>query len=280
MLDAKHPIISACLTHDTAHEAALKSPDTPAFQLSTLDAPRAREAGVRLLRVDFEFGAALDSPSFAALSDEEHASAGRFLRREDALRHAATRAALRDVLAQRMGVRPDQLHFERDASGRPRLTGEPRLRGGVVPDFNVSHAGHHALIAVSERRRVGVDIEQRRPEFDWRPLAAAVFAPDDAAHVASLPEHLRRDAFYGVWTAKEALLKALGTGIADGLTGFSVLGGRNGEPAIRLAGDAPHSAGGAPRAAGVAAFDAAWCTAPPGYAACVAWSRDESAVAS
>jgi 4'-phosphopantetheinyl transferase len=259
--------------HDTAHEAALKSPDTPAFQLSALDAPRAREAGVRLLRVDFEFGAALDSPSFAVLSDEERASAGRFLRREDALRHAATRAALRDVLAQRMGVRPDELRFERDASGRPMLTGEHRLCGGVVPDFNVSHAGRHALIAVSERRRVGVDIERCRPQFDWRQLAAAVFAPDDAAHVASLPAHMQRDAFYRVWTAKEALLKALGTGIAGGLSGFSVLGGRDGEPAIRLA-------GGAPPAAGVAAFDAAWCAAPAGYAACVAWSRAASAASS
>ncbi len=100
-----------------------------------------------------------------------------------------------------------------------------------------------------------------------------MFAPADAAAIDALPVDERESACYRVWAAKEALLKALGTGIGGGLTAFSV-----------LAGGAPSGEGFAPTigideptspASGVAAFDAAWLDAPTGYAACVAWRRVE-----
>ncbi|MGV5640089.1 4'-phosphopantetheinyl transferase family protein, partial [Burkholderia pseudomallei] len=140
-------------------------------------------------------------------------------------------------------------------------------------DFNVSHSGAHALIAWSRAARVGVDIEARRAGVDWSSLGRAVFAPADAAAIDALPVDERESACYRVWAAKEALLKALGTGIGGGLTAFSV-----------LAGGAPSGEGFAPTigideptspASGVAAFDAAWLDAPTGYAACVAWRRVE-----
>src|SRR5260370_39916846 len=98
----------------TQTEAALKSTDLSAFELTAMDLPRANAAGVEVLRVAFDFRATLDSRAFAALSDYERASAARFLRHDDALRHAATRAALRAVLSERLDVRPDALRFERD----------------------------------------------------------------------------------------------------------------------------------------------------------------------
>ena len=70
-----------------------------------------------------------------------------------------------------------------------------------------------------------------------------------------------------IWAAKEALLKALGTGIAGGLNAFAVVPPRDpATPAVQIV--APASA-----EAGVAAFEAAWLDAAPGYAACVAWTR-------
>jgi 4'-phosphopantetheinyl transferase len=80
---------------------------------------------------------------------------------------------------------------------------------------------------------------------------------------------VRINAFYDVWTAKEALLKALGIGIAMGMTWFSVLGGKRDEPLVSVT--CKHSGS----AYALTEFDAAWCIAPTGYAACVAWSRDE-----
>ena len=64
-----------------------------------------------------------------------------------------------------------------------------------------------------------------------------------------------------------SLLKALGTGIVGGLRAFAVVPPRDAAtPATTIVEPA------AP-AAGVAAFDAAWLDAAPGYAACVAWTR-------
>ena len=69
--------------------------------MQRLDVPAAAaRAGVRIARVDFDWRVPLASPAYAALSDGERARAARFMRHEDAVRSAATRAALRDVPAR------------------------------------------------------------------------------------------------------------------------------------------------------------------------------------
>lgn len=113
---------------------------------------------------------------------------------------------------------------------------------------------------------MGVDIERCNRAADWRALTREVCAPVEAAYLDSLPLDARAGAFMRVWCAK-ALLKALGTGIVGGLSAFAVMPPRDGAtPATTIVEPA------AP-AAGVAAFDAAWFDAAPGYAACVAWAR-------
>ncbi len=223
-----------------------------------------------MFRVDIDFAATLAHPAFAVLAEAERARARSLRRHEDAMRHAATRAALRHVLAERTGVPAAAWRFDNDACGRPRFA--PGSPGGSLAalDFNVAHAGSHGLIAIAHARRVGVDVEARDRSFDWRPLAPMVFAPRDADHVRALPESRRCDAFFAAWTAKEALLKALGSGLSAMAARFSVLGDDARPVALPAAPDnAPDAALDA-----LSRFDAAWCPVPAGYAACVAWSRD------
>ncbi|AOR66064.1 4'-phosphopantetheinyl transferase [Burkholderia stabilis] len=225
--------------------------------------PAAARAGVRVARIDFDWRVPLASPAYAALSDGERARAARFLRHEDAVRSAATRAALRDVLGAALGVAPHAVALVVDESGRP--SPDPAHRTEL--DFNVSHAGDHALLAWAPAGRVGVDIECCNRATDWRALTREVCAPAEADYLDSLPSAARAEAFMRVWSAKEALLKALGTGIVGGLRAFAVVPPRDTTtPATIIVEPA------AP-AAGVAAFDAAWLDAAPGYAACVAWTH-------
>ncbi|KVE34094.1 4'-phosphopantetheinyl transferase family protein [Burkholderia sp. TSV86] len=294
-------------------DAFLPSAHDAAYRAVELTAPDAvRTAGVRLVRLDFNFGAAGETRAFECLSDDEQERAHRFVRTEDALRYAATRAVLRMLLGAALEIPAAALRFVADAHGRPTLAPE-HARLAPTLDFNVSHSGGHALIGWSRAARVGVDIEAQREGIDWWSLSRAVFAPADEAALAALPEAEREAAFYRVWAAKEALLKALGTGIGAGLTAFSVLGGE-GQPAAsalpacdpgcavsrgpahRTSMAAAREQGGAALAAagpalhfpvtpivrivdpasaacGVAAFDAIWLDAPAGYAACVAWQR-------
>ncbi|CAN7430826.1 4'-phosphopantetheinyl transferase superfamily protein [Trinickia sp. LjRoot230] len=256
-----------------------RSDPTRAYETALVDVPRANAAGVEVLCVALDLSAPLDAPQLAALDESERARAARFLRHEDAVRHAATRAALREALAERLAQPAHALQLERDEAGRPRLAG-PLAQ---ALDFNVSHTGQYALIAISATRRVGVDIELRREAFDWRSVARSVFTSAESRYVESLPEASRQAAFYDAWAAKEALLKALGVGIAiaGGMPGFSVLGPEHGEgctPQVRVGvrvadanADAAHATIHA--AEGVERFDAVWCAAPQGYAACVAWSH-------
>ncbi len=235
-----------------------------AWHVHLLDVPpAASRAGVQVARIDFDWRVSLASPAYAALSDAERARAARYLRHEDAVRSAATRVALRDVLGAALGVAPRDIEIVVDASGRPSL--DPAHRASL--DFNVSHAGDHALIAWAGAGRVGVDIESCNRTTDWRALTAEVCAATEAAYLDGLPPAARAGAFMRVWSAKEALLKALGTGIVGGLRAFAVVPPRDAAtPATTIVEPT------AP-AAGVAAFDASWLDAAPGYAACVAWTR-------
>ena len=221
-------------------------------------------ADVRLVRLDLDAAVPLADPRFDVLSGEEREAAGRFRRPIDALRSAATRAALRRLLGAELGEAPEGLRFVRSDRGRPALDGA----GGPALDFNVSHGGDHALIAWSRWRRVGVDIEPLRADWDWTPLARMVLGTEDARRVAATPEGPERDGrFLDVWTAKEALLKAEGRGIADGLAGFSVLS----EDGL-----APRVAGPGGMAARLAGFAAVWLRDIPGHAACLAWEASPS----
>ncbi|PXX22698.1 MULTISPECIES: 4'-phosphopantetheinyl transferase superfamily protein [Burkholderia] len=239
--------------------------DTPrAWRMHALDVPTAASrAGVRIARIDFDWRVPLASPAYAVLSDDERARAARFVRHEDAVRSAATRAALRDMLGAALGVAPHAVAIVVDEAGRP----SPDPAHGATLDFNVSHAGDHALLAWVPAGRVGVDIESCSRTTDWRALTSEVCAPAEAAYLDGLPPDVRAREFMRVWSAKEALLKALGTGIGGGLRAFAVVPPRDAAtPATTVVEPA------AP-AAGVAAFDAAWVDAAPGYAACVAWTR-------
>lgn len=239
-------------------------PSCRAYRAHALDLPAAaRRAGVQVVRIDFDWRVPLASPAFAVLSEAEHARALRFLRVEDAQRSAATRVALRDVLGAALGVAPAAVRLVVADAGRPAL--DPAHRASL--DFNVSHAGDHALIAWAPAGRVGVDIERCGRVRGWRGLTREVCTAGENTYLDTVPDAVRADAFMRIWAAKEALLKALGTGIAGGLNAFAVVPPRDpATPAVQIV--APAWA-----AAGVAAFEAAWLDAAPGYAACVAWTR-------
>ncbi|MGZ0150997.1 4'-phosphopantetheinyl transferase family protein [Kribbella sp. WER1] len=113
-----------------------------------------------------------------------------------------------------------------DATGRPH-----------VPNLAVSISYSHQLVAVaaSYDGPLGIDLEEVRPrEFD--PIANHWFAPQELEWMEDQPDRLR--AFLQLWTAKEAVGKALGTGLEDGglrrptPPGLTVLHLPEAEPAI------------------------------------------------
>lgn len=210
---------------------------------------------VSLWRVDVAFDGDLDDEIFAQLSEDERARAKSFHRTSDALRFATVRAALRQLLADRIGVMPEQVSLANGEFGRPALIQQQSL------DFNVSHSGSYGLIALSSRRRVGVDIEMRATHVDWRAVAEVALNPAERASIERLNAAQQLEAFCAIWVMKESIVKAAGIGLTEDLRRLSVLPDREGLVAGHSC-STEHAA----------RFQVATLPAPDGYAACVAWS--------
>jgi 4'-phosphopantetheinyl transferase len=232
------------------------------YSIEPLPLPHDGPSDISLWRLDFVFDAPLDADAFASLSDDERARARQFHRHEDALRFATVRAALREQLAQRLGIAAHAVRFTHDANRRPHLA------DSALVDFNVSHAGAHGLIAMSPMRRVGVDIEQRSDRLDWRSITALTLDPREAAWIETLGAGQRSAAFYDAWVAKEALVKTTGVGITQGLQHLTVLP-RDGSR-VTLRNRIPDD---------MRELAAQWVAAPDAYAACLAWSETRFALA-
>jgi 4'-phosphopantetheinyl transferase len=99
---------------------------------------------------------------------------------------------------------------------------KPRLRDAGDLRFNMSHAEDLCLVAVARGREVGVDLEAVRPLGDLAVLAETCFSPMELEALLAVPESGRVHAFYSGWTRKEAVLKALGDGLARPLDSFDV----------------------------------------------------------
>lgn len=136
-----------------------------------------------------------------------------------AFQRAQGREPLLRALAAYLRIDAGEVTLVEGAHGRPRLDD----RHGSTLDFNWSHSGDHALIAVARGVAPGIDVERRRPQPRALPLARRFFGSEEASALAALPETARSTAFLEVWTAKEAILKAHGRGIGYGLQRLQVV---------------------------------------------------------
>src|SRR5207245_5481684 len=81
------------------------------------------------------------------------------------------------------------------------------------PFFNLSHSGHLALYALSDRGPVGVDIECARRPIDEIALAGRAFGAVAQRRLGRLDPASRRREFLIAWARHEAELKRRGSGI-------------------------------------------------------------------
>jgi 4'-phosphopantetheinyl transferase len=188
------------------------------------------------VHVWFHTTGALDEAAIAAaasmLSDEERAQYRRFRFAHDARDYAAAHALLRVTLSRYGDRAPERWRFDKTANGKPFLVDQ----GTVPASFSLSHATGMVACAVTANGDVGVDVECVDRHVEVADIAARFFAPAEAAHLGQLGTAAQRDRFFDLWTLKEALVKALGTGMATSQAALSFTIGTDGE--IRL--DAPH----------------------------------------
>jgi 4'-phosphopantetheinyl transferase len=151
----------------------------------------------------------------ALLSDDERVRQRSFVSPELRRRFGAARAGLRTLLGRHLDRDPRSLAFATNEFGKPRLAGDGQVH------FNLSHCEERAVLAISDAE-VGIDLERERP-IEHVDLAKRYFHPTEVtAIIAPRDEAAQRRAFFLVWTLKEAVVKALGTGLSTPLDSFEV----------------------------------------------------------
>ena len=156
----------------------------------------------------------------ATLSADEVARANRFHFERDRQRYTTGRAALRRLLGHYAGVSPGALTFRYGGREKPEID-QPSEARDIM--FNVSHRGDYALYAFTRGRDVGVDIEHLRDVPEALAIARNHFTPAESALLAAAAARGEvRECFFRFWTRKEAVIKAVGTGLSMPLDEFDV----------------------------------------------------------
>ena len=157
---------------------------------------------------------AIDADAVSAvLSVDERDRAARFRFEIHRARYIAGRGAMRTVLGGVLGMDPGQLEFRYGAHGKPELKDL---------HFNLSHSDRWAVLGVTRAAPVGVDVERINPDRSNPDIARRFFAAQEIRELSALSGGAYVDAFFQIWARKEAVLKAVGTGISGGLSSFAV----------------------------------------------------------
>jgi 4'-phosphopantetheinyl transferase len=176
---------------------------------------------IEVWRVDLRVSAPVSGALVALLSPEERERMWKYHFERDRRRFAVTRGALRRLLGWYVQEPPGAVCIELDAA-----TGKPLLRNDFTDRhvrFNVTHVEDLALICISTRREVGVDVERMRNIPEAAALAESCFLSGEAAFVSAAgTAHQRSARFLTCWTRKEAVVKAIGGGMSIGLDAFEV----------------------------------------------------------
>jgi 4'-phosphopantetheinyl transferase len=142
------------------------------------------------------------------LTPDERASACRFATPELRERALFARIFLRGSLAQALQVPPSTIQLE---IGR---WGKPQVNGG--PEFNLSHSGSLAVVALHPRLPTGLDVEADTQSLPESALTRILSVSEGTSMPQTQEEWLR------LWVRKEAVVKAQGMGFYSDPRRFSV----------------------------------------------------------
>lgn len=140
------------------------------------------------------------------LTGEEISRAAKFRFPEDAARWISYHTSLRRILGLALGIAPRLVPIRTAESGKPMLA-EPFEEF----HFSLSHVDDLALIAISKGSPVGIDVEPKKRAIELLGCESSFCHPDE---LKALPAsaNARSELLLELWTMKEAVLKAVGTG--------------------------------------------------------------------
>lgn len=148
------------------------------------------------------------------ITKDEQLRADRFHFEEDMETYISCHALLRLILSRKLNKEPLEIIFVNELYNKPGLSGNPLY-------FNITHTRDAFAFATSKNFHVGIDLEKISREIDFISIIETYFSKREREYILG-SQFEARDRFFHLWTRKEALLKALGTGIITDLTQVEV----------------------------------------------------------
>ncbi|HJP92705.1 MAG TPA: 4'-phosphopantetheinyl transferase superfamily protein [Pyrinomonadaceae bacterium] len=192
-------------------------------QFSTWSAPpqtpSLQKGEVHVWRIELEQSNELLEKFRVTLDPDELERARRFHFEKHRRHFIVGRGFLRDVLSRYLKIEPGALIFSYGAYGKPALAGEHE---NSKVRFNMSHSHNLALLAITEEKHLGIDIEHIRSDFASGEIARRFFSRIEVESFNALQPGEQVAAFFRCWTRKEAFMKATGKGMSQPLDAFDV----------------------------------------------------------
>ena len=169
---------------------------------------------VHLWKMNLDLSREQVEKQYMILSEDEKKRANSFKFEIHKNRFIIARSTMKLILSRYLNLPPEKIKFKYNAYGKPQLVNELKSEG---LEFNLSHSENLAIYGISRHHLVGVDLEYLRPMKEAEKLAERFFCSREFEAIKSLSIDKKEKAFFKLWTAKEAYLKAIGKGISGGL---------------------------------------------------------------
>jgi 4'-phosphopantetheinyl transferase len=194
-----------------------------------------KQRSVDLWGADLEAIPATEAEIRGTLSADELARSGQFLSESHRQWFEKRRYLLRLLLARYTGTRAADVELGYERRGKPELRGSSELQ------FSLAHSHGRAMYGFARQARIGVDLELIHTDVEGEQLASSFFTPDETAALRRTPSAQRPEAFYRLWAAKEAFVKASGEGLSRPLQSFDIQMAGELEGAVVISGDEQES---------------------------------------
>ncbi len=173
------------------------------------------------------------------LSSDEQQQAQRFQFDRHRKMYIVSHGLLRVLLSRYTDSHPEEIDFSYGHKGKPFLKEKTRSQAIF---FSLSHTTELVLYAFAKCRWLGVDVEYMRTAASVDGIAKRYFYPNENRMLSRFAVEQRKEAFYKLWTCKEAYLKATGEGLA-GLEQVEILQTNDRHVSIKWHGLTDHAHG-------------------------------------
>jgi 4'-phosphopantetheinyl transferase len=163
---------------------------------------------------------------YSFLSDDEIIRANKFRNQIDKNRFICAKGILRYLIYIQTKINPSSIKFSYGKYKKPAL--EEGQNQNLLK-FNISHCKGVFCIGMVNDLDIGIDIELIRPIPDFLGLVKKYFSETEFRQIEKLSGESSLEAFYKLWTSKEAIMKLVGKGLSLPLSNFEILINSNGK---------------------------------------------------